>query len=81
MGVRREWHRRGIGAALVARCERYCREHGMRYLTVKTLDASAHSESYEKTRAFYHRMGFVPLEVFPLFWDADNPCLFLVKAL
>ena len=36
---------------------------------------------YARTRSFYYKMGFVPLEVFPLFWDEDNPCLFLVKHL
>jgi len=64
---------------LVACCEAYCHEYKMEYLTVKTLDTSAGSKSYEKTILFYLSVGFRPLEVFPLFWDEDNPCLFMVK--
>jgi GNAT superfamily N-acetyltransferase len=40
MGVRRERHRRGIGRALVAEAEHWCRIHGIRYLQVKTLGPS-----------------------------------------
>jgi len=53
----------------------------MDYLTVKTLDESSQSKSYDKTRLFYLYMGFKPLEVLPFFWDKDNPCLFLVKSI
>jgi hypothetical protein len=55
--------------------------NGYSYLTVKTLDASAEYEPYEQTRAFYKKMGFVPLEVFKTLWNKENPCLFLVKKL
>jgi GNAT superfamily N-acetyltransferase len=79
MGVLPAYHRQGIGAALVARCEAFCAGRAMTYLTVKTLDTSGNSESYDKTRLFYQAMRFLPLEVFPLYWDADNPCLFMVK--
>ena len=34
---------------------------------------------YAKTRKFYLKSGFKPLEVFPLLWDESNPCLFMVK--
>jgi len=81
MGVLTEYHRQGLGRLLLQRCEQYCRESGRAYLTVKTLDAARPSRSYEKTRNFYLALGFQPLEVFPLYWDADNPCLFLVKHL
>ena len=80
MGVLPEYHRQGLGRQLVYWCEEYCRATGKKFLTVKTLDGSRASESYEKTRLFYQGMGFIPLEVFPMFWDADNPCLFLVRA-
>jgi len=46
---------------------------------VKTLDSSAEYEPYERTRGFYLKNGFYPLEVFSLYWNEDNPCLFLVK--
>ena len=81
MGVLTEYHRMGIGRSLIEQCESYCREASYEFLTVKTLDGSRASKSYEKTRLFYAAMGFKPLEVFPLFWDADNPCLFIAKHL
>ncbi len=49
------------------------------FLTVKTLDESADYPPYNGTRAFYRKEGFLPLEVFPTFWDEDNPCLFLAR--
>ena len=79
MGVLKEYHRQGIGEKLVECCEGYCKNKGMEFLTVKTLDESRESKSYTKTRLFYLAMGFKPLEVFPLFWDKDNPCLLMAK--
>lgn len=79
MGVREEAHRRGIGGRLVDMAEGYCRERNKTFLTVKTLDASRESEEYRKTRLFYLKNGFKPLEVFPTLWGEENPCLFLAK--
>lgn len=79
MGVLPAYHGKGIGKRLIARCEQHCRENNFEFLTVKTLDESAKYAPYEKTRKFYFSAGFVPLEVFPLFWDKDNPCLFMAK--
>jgi len=81
IGIREPYHRQGIGRHFIEHCERFCRSHDMVYLTVKTLDGSARSDEYARTRRFYEAMGFVPLEVFPLFWDEANPCLFLAKYL
>lgn len=81
MGVKHEYHRMGIGERLISACEEYCRTNGHSFLTVKTLDASRESKSYEKTRNFYYGVGFKPLEVFPTIWDEDNPCLFMVKCI
>ena len=81
MGILRDYHRQGIGKKLIACCEEFCRESNFEYLTVKTLDGSAQSKSYEKTRQFYTAIGFRALEVFPLYWDKDNPCLFMAKYL
>ena len=79
MGILKEYHRQGAGKKLIEHCERYCKANKMEFLTVKTLDESRESRSYAKTRGFYVSMGFKPLEVFPLYWDKDNPCLFMVK--
>jgi coenzyme F420-0:L-glutamate ligase / coenzyme F420-1:gamma-L-glutamate ligase len=79
MGVRREQHRRGIGRALVAAAEAWCRTRGVRYLHVKTLGPSRSSRGYDATRAFYEATGFVALEELHGFWDEENPALILVK--
>jgi len=79
MGVRREHHRRGIGRALVAAAEAWCRTHGIRYLHVKTLGPSNSNPGYDATRAFYEALGFIPLEELHGYWDEENPTLILVK--
>jgi coenzyme F420-0:L-glutamate ligase / coenzyme F420-1:gamma-L-glutamate ligase len=79
MGVRREDHRHGIGRALVAAAEAWCRAHGIRYLQVKTLGPSRPDPEYDRTRAFYEALGFVALEELHGLWDEENPTLILVK--
>jgi len=79
MGVLALRHRHGLGRQLIEACNRWCREHGVPYLTVKTLAETHPDPGYAKTRAFYAAMGFVPLEVFPTLWDANNPCLLMIK--
>ena len=79
MGVLKEYHGQGVGKKLVECCEKYCLDNKIEFLTAKTLDESRGCDEYKKTRLFYQSMGFKPLEVFPLLWDKDNPCLFLIK--
>ena len=79
MGILPQYHRQGIGTHLIENCESFCRSQQKDFLTVKTLDGSVQSDSYAKTRKFYLAMKFCPLEVFPLYWDKDNPCLFMIK--
>ena len=57
----------------------WCAKENFVFLTVKTLDESADYPPYDGTRAFYRKEGFLPLEVFPTFWDEGNPCLFLAR--
>lgn len=80
MGVREDCHRRGLGRQLIERCVSRCREEGIEYLQVKTLDGSCPNEDYARTRAFYFAMGFRPLQCFPDYWDEQNPCLVMVRA-
>jgi coenzyme F420-0:L-glutamate ligase / coenzyme F420-1:gamma-L-glutamate ligase len=79
MGVRQEEHRRGIGQALVAEAELWCRTQGIRYLQVKTLGPSRPDPGYDATRAFYEAVGFIALEELHGLWDEENPTLILVK--
>jgi len=81
MAVDREWHRRGVGRALLRAAEADLREDGVRFVQVKTLSASNPDENYERTRQFYLAAGFTPLEEFPDLWDERNPCLLMVKSL
>ncbi|MGI6199665.1 MAG: GNAT family N-acetyltransferase [Christensenellales bacterium] len=81
MGVDPAWHRRGVGRALVEAAIARCRAQGVRFLTVKTLDASHPDPGYARTRAFYAAMGFTPLERFPELWDPSQPALMLIAYL
>ncbi len=80
-GVLKEYHHMGIGKMLINECTAFCHDTKRKFLTVKTLDSSAVYEPYNGTRTFYKKMCFYPLEVLTNFWDAENPCLFLVKSI
>jgi len=73
-------HRRGIGRALVEALQADLITDGVELLQVKTLGPSLPDASYDRTRRFYLRMGFRPLEEIPDLWPG-NPCLIMVKVL
>jgi ribosomal protein S18 acetylase RimI-like enzyme len=79
LGVRPDWHRRGIGRRLVQAADNHAKERGIRFITVKTLSPRVEYEPYEKTRRFYSSMGFVPIEEFPNLWGPENPTLMLIR--
>lgn len=81
MGVMPDSHLAGIGRALMKSAEEYLRSQDVVLLQVKTLGPSHPDPFYARTRAFYQRMGFHPLEETTLIWGVDNPCLILVKTL
>jgi ribosomal protein S18 acetylase RimI-like enzyme len=81
LAVERTLHRQGIGQRLVQTVESRLREIGVALLQVKTRGPSGVSEEYERTRAFYESIGFLPLEERTDIWGTDNPCLILVKPL
>ena len=81
IGVQTEAHRQGIGKALMERAQAWLVSQGVEYLQVKTLGPSRPDAGYAGTRAFYHSLGFRPLEELPQIWDANNPCLIMVKKL
>ena len=81
LGVKRAWHRQGIGRALVEAAAARSREAGRRLLTTKTLAASHPDPHYACTRRFYETMGFFPVEEFPTLWEAGLPCLLLALLL
>lgn len=79
MGVLPQYHRKHIGTELFTTCQSWCRQEGIEYIQVKTLSDEHQDVGYAKTRAFYKHVGFVPLEVFPTLWDANNPCLVMIQ--
>ncbi len=81
MGILPEFHRMGIGRALLKKAESDLVKQGVIFLQVKTLSQSSPDKNYAKTREFYLSMGFLPLEEMPELWGAENPCLILIKSL
>ncbi|MBN2465301.1 GNAT family N-acetyltransferase [candidate division WOR-3 bacterium] len=80
MAARPEFHGKGLGRALVEHAERLLVERGYEFFEVKTLAPSLPNVEYERTRGFYARMGFKPLEENDL-WGEGTPCLIMVKHL
>lgn len=80
MGVRQEYHRRGIGRALFSNAKKAAKEYGYAFMQVKTVEMGRYEE-YDATNAFYLALGFKEFEVFPTLWDAWNPCQVYVMAL
>lgn len=81
LGVRPEFHRRGVGRALMTRAEDHATSRAARLLTVKTLASSHPDPYYAQTRRFYRAMGFFAVEELPTLWNPENPCLLMAKIL
>ena len=81
IAVLREFHKVGLGGALVRAAEAHLRAQGVHWFHVKTLSPRDPDPGYAGTRAFYAAMGFEPLEEIVQVWGPDNPCLLLVKRL
>ena len=81
LGVKRDWHRRGIGGRLIEYAAVKLQAQGLSYLTVKTVAADRPNEEYVGTCRFYEALGFLPVEVFPTLWGPKNPCLLMIKPL
>ena len=65
--------RRKLGRELFAAIRAGAIARGYRLLQVKTVQTGHYAE-YDRTNAFYQRMGFLPLECLPTLWDEWNPC-------
>lgn len=72
---------KGLGTLVLRRAERWLVAQGARFLQVKTIAAASPNPHYAQTRAYYERMGFTAIEVFPELWHPRNPCLQMLKAL
>jgi ribosomal protein S18 acetylase RimI-like enzyme len=79
MGVKRPWHRRGIGRALIEAVVQLAISEGLRFLIVKTLSPANDDPNYARTRLFYEAVGFLPIEEFPTLWGPENPSVFMLR--
>ena len=80
IGVKREYHRSGVGRRLFEAARADAAERGYSFLQVKTVRMGCYEE-YDRTNRFYLALGFREFEVFPTLWDECNPCQIYVMAL
>ncbi len=81
LGLKRRFHRQGLGRSLIEATARFAKNAGFSFLTVKTLAPDHPDLHYAATRKFYEAVGFVPIEVFPPLWHPETPCLLMLKPL
>ena len=79
LGIKPKFHGQNIGSTLYKLIESDMKQKGVSFIQVKTLSPKAKNKEYLQTLKFYLKMGFVPLEDFPMLWDENNPCLQLIK--
>lgn len=80
MGVKKDFHRLGIGKLIYEQFEQLARNLGFSYVQVKTV-ASGYYKEYDLTNKFYQAMGFAKLEILKDLWDEQNPCQIYIKCL
>lgn len=80
MGVRKEYHRSGVGAKLFRLAREHAKAAGYAFMQVKTVRMGCYPD-YDDTNRFYQRMGFQEFECIPTLWDESNPCQIYVMAL
>jgi len=78
MGIKKNYHRMGIGTKLNDAYEELAKKLGYTYSQVKTVQ-SGHYKEYDITNNFYKSVGYKELEVFPTLWDEWNPCQVYIK--
>ncbi|WP_055668682.1 GNAT family N-acetyltransferase [Desnuesiella massiliensis] len=81
IGILKEYHNNGIGKKLLEMSQESLIKEKVKFLMVKTLGESHADKNYRKTREFYNKTGFYPLEEIKEIWGKENPCLIMVKNL
>lgn len=81
MGVLKEYQKKGIGKELIEKAVNHSEENGYKVLMVKTLGESHPDKYYKKTREFYKKMRFYPLEEIKEIWGEESPCLIMVRSI
>lgn len=79
LGVKRKYHRHGIGKTLISKVIQYCIEKRYKSILVMTLDESyvPFDKNYDATRKFYEAVGFIKIKVDNEIWGEYCPCLVL----
>ena len=80
MGIKKKFHRQGLGEKLIKTFENLAKKLGYSYLQVKTVE-TGHYKEYDMTNSFYQAMGYKKLEVFKELRDERNPCQIYIKYL
>lgn len=80
MGVKKEYHRLGIGSKLFEAFYQSAKEQGYEFIQVKTVRAGMYPD-YDLTNAFYQKIRFRELECMEGLWDEANPCQVYVMAI
>lgn len=81
IGILKKYQNRGAGRRLLETVEKSLIKKGYIYLMVKTLGESHPDINYKRTRGFYRKVGFYPLEEIKEIWGPENPCLIMIKSL
>jgi GNAT superfamily N-acetyltransferase len=82
LAVDRPYWSQGIGTRLVSESmDRLATRY--RACEVKTLAATVPDAGYARTRRFYAKLGFIPVEVIDPYpgWEPRNPCQIMVRFL
>ena len=80
IGVLKQFHRNKIGYNLFKSCYDYSKKKGYLYMQVKTVKEGCNNE-YDKTNAFYKKIGFKEFECFLNLWDEWNPCQIYIMSI
>lgn len=81
IGVRSDFHRKGVGRSLVEAVEQEISGKGFKALEVSTVAATVNYEPYDLTRKFYHAIGFADVTVEPKGFPSGDDKLLLRKRL
>lgn len=81
MGILKEYHNKKIGRYLVEKAVDYSKTNDYKFLMVKTLGETHPDKNYKKTREFYNKVGFYPIEEIKEIWGEQNPCLLMIRSL
>lgn len=77
-----DFHSKNIGTQLVLQS---LEEEGKdcKVCQIKTLAETVEDEGYARTRKFYQKVGFVPIQIVDPYpgWGPENPCQIMVKFL